>query len=63
MTREKKNLQLLVVVPKEILESSDLHAQDTFQLLMYFGIIFNFQTSCFRDNFPSFFYHFIDMML
>ena len=56
MTREEKNLQLLVVVPKEILESSDLIAQ------VYFSVVnvlwynfFNFQTSCFRDNFPSLF--------
>ena len=33
MTREEKNLQLLVVVPKEILESSDLIAQ------VYFSVV------------------------
>ena len=32
MTREEKNLQLLVVVPKEILESSDLIAQVYFSV-------------------------------
>ena len=56
MTREEKNLQLLVVVPKEILESSDLIAQ------VYFSVVnvlwynfFNFQTSYFGVNFPSLF--------
>ena len=33
MTREEKYLQLLVVVPKEILESSDLTAQ------VYFSVV------------------------
>ena len=33
MTREEKNLQLLVFVPKEILESSDLTAQ------VYFSVV------------------------
>ena len=43
MTREEKNLQLVVVVPKEILKSSDLIAQ------VYFSVVnvlwYNFKLS------------------
>ena len=56
MIREVTNPQLPVVVPKEILERSDLIAQ------VYFSVVnvlwynfFNFQTSYFGVNFPSLF--------
>ena len=56
MIRKVKNLQIPVIVPKEIIESSDLTAQVYFSVVKCTLVLScNFQRSYFRENFASLF--------
>ena len=56
MIRKVKNLQIPVIVPKEIIESSDLTAQVYFSVVKCTLVLScNFQRSYFMENFASLF--------
>ena len=56
MIRKVKILQIPVIVPKEIIESSDLTAQVYFSVVKCTLVLScNFQRSYFRENFASLF--------
>ena len=56
MIRKVKNLQIPVIVPKELIESSDLTAQVYFSVVKYTLVLScNFQRSYLMENFASLF--------